>query len=434
MKVLFMVSGSLRSFQANLQTFPNHDIAVYVTRNDDDTYFNPTEMAYLFEDSRIKYLVFEDRPTIPSTYTSERQKNLYKQWFKFHRLLSCVPDTYDIYVRIRPDVCLLDTSEIMRYLSVPPQTLLVPEGSDRFGTNDQLAIGTHSQMREYSSYLRSTIPCAMERIPLRYKLVLSSAKVIAIAGDSGSGKSTLCKLLRPLFLFDKVLEFETDRYHKWERNDTHWKSMTHLNPDANYLEKLENDTFNLKLGNDIVAVDYDHTSGTFTPPQTIQPEDNILLCGLHTLYSDRLRDLSDLKIYLDTTEDLKRQWKLQRDVGERGYDPESVLAKLESRKSDYDQYVSPQKNHADIIIEMASDRLVLRVRPSICIDWVLDFPCEITRDSERIVVTFLDPTIDPRPTLLAFAQSLSLPLLQAETGFNGILQLLFVKALYRRNG
>jgi uridine kinase len=249
--------------------------------------------------------------------------------------------------------------------------------------------------------------------------VLSRAKVIAIAGDSGSGKSTLCSLIRPLFLFDKVLEYETDRYHKWERGDAHWKTTSHLHPDANHLEKLEDDTFNLKIGNTVLAVDYDHTTGTFTNPQPVEPKENILLCGLHTLYTKQLRDLSDLKIYLDTSEQLKVQWKLERDTAVRNQSPEEVLARIASRREDFKNHVDPQKEHADIIITRDADTLRVEARHQ---EWI---PGSGYWDS---------PDVDVRKDIWAFMASLDLPPIDAYPGYEGVIQLTILRALYTKHG
>lgn len=442
MKTILLVSGSLRSFRENLQSLPNWDIAVYVSRGDEDTYLHKDNYAYLFEDPRIKYLMFETLPEIPSCYVEERQRNVYKQWYKCYRLFQCVPDTYDWYVRMRPDVRLMSPIDIPHEST---NMIYIPHGNDRLGINDQLAYGSYAQMSHYMCLWKSMFidptrtseetlkhhlrDIPIQRVSLQYRLMLSNIKVIAITGDSGSGKSTFCRLVRPFFLFDKVMEFETDRYHKWERGHERWNTMSHLNPAANYLEKLEEDTFNLKLGNTIVSVEYDHKTGTFTPPQTLEPKENIMLCGLHTLYSKQLRTLSDLKLYIDTSDELKIQWKLKRDMEERGHSQDKILTSIESRRPDYEMYVSPQKEHADIVIQLSSTNLILRYQTGLSYEWVREFPCDI--DGSMIV--FSDPNVDARLAIRRFIVALDLPPVDAaeeKLGFNGILQLMFIRALY----
>ena len=88
-----------------------------------------------------------------------------------------------------------------------------------------------------------------EMINIDYGFVLSKCNVFAICGDSGSGKSTLSNLLKTYFTNSFTLE--CDRYHKWERGNDNWSKITHLNPKANYIEKMKEDVFNLKIGKEI---------------------------------------------------------------------------------------------------------------------------------------------------------------------------------------
>jgi uridine kinase len=425
MKVLLLVSGSLRSFRENLRQYPpEYDIAVYAAREEEDTYLNPQTVRFLLDEPRIKTLLVEG-PS-PDTWT-----NTQRQWHKLHRLWQAVPRTYDRYVRIRPDIFLEDP-EALRAAVTASEFLTIPDGNDRDGINDQLAIGTEAGMNAYV-FLPPETRDTSERLlaeslhlspicrgSIPYRLILSRAKVVAIAGDSGSGKSTLSSLIRPLFLFDKVLEYETDRYHKWERGDSHWQTTSHLHPDANHLEKLEDDTFNLKVGNAVFAVDYDHATGTFTPPTRVEPKENILLCGLHTLYTQQLRDLSDLKIYLDTSDDLKTAWKVQRDTTVRQQTAEDVRSKIESRRKDFDAHVEPQRQHADLII--SRDPTHLRIQAPGHRDWV---PGSGFWD---------DPSVDLRPEIQDFLASLSLPPIDATPGFDGVIQFTVLRALYTKHG
>jgi len=428
MKVLLLVSGSLRSFRENLRFLPpEYEIAVYASRDEDDTYLNPHTLRFLLEDPRIKTLLIEPPNDMCQT-------NTHRQWYKLYRLWQAAPKGYDRYVRIRPDILL--ESPLRDAVEFAEDRLVIPEGNDRDGINDQMAIGPERLMDAYVSVLgRALISSSgtsesilathlvgvpICRVPISYRLILSRAKVVAIAGDSGSGKSTLSALIRPLFLFDKVLEYETDRYHKWERGDSHWQTTSHLHPDANHLEKLEDDTFNLKIGNTVFTVDYDHSTGTFTPPARVEPKENILLCGLHTLYTQQLRDLSDLKIYLDTSEDLKTAWKLQRDTTARSQSADEVRAKIASRRRDFDDHVAPQRDHADIII--SRDATHLRIQAPGNRDWV---PGSGFWD---------DSSVDLREDIHAFLTSLRLPPIDAKPGFDGVIQLTVLRALYTKHG
>jgi uridine kinase len=189
-----------------------------------------------------------------------------------------------------------------------------------------------------------------ELINIDYKLVLSECNIIAISGDSGSGKTTLSKILNLLFEKETCI-LETDRYHKWERGNENYKTYTHLNPYANHLERMSEDVFQYKIGQNIYQVNYDHSNGKFTQKQKIENKKNLVLCGLHTLYQSSMNELLNLKIFLDTDRELIKKWKMERDVNERGYNLEKVLKQIESREKDYNEYIIQQKENADIIIQ-----------------------------------------------------------------------------------
>ena len=76
----------------------------------------------------------------------------------------------------------------------------------------------------------------------------------------------------------------------------------------------------------------------------------MFLCGLHTLYDNKIKDILDIKIYMDTDRDLIKKWKIERDVNERGYSMEKVLKQIKFREKDYEEYIIKQKENADIII------------------------------------------------------------------------------------
>jgi|LakMenEpi03Aug12_release.lakeMendotaPanAssembly.Ray.scaffolds.fasta_scaffold211144_2 uridine kinase len=176
-------------------------------------------------------------------------------------------------------------------------------------------------------------------------------KIVGIAGDSASGKTTLSKMLSNSLKSCTILE--CDRYHKWPRKDSNWKNITHLNPSANFLELLEQDLKDLKNNKIVSRRDYDHSSGQFTEEKIIYPNDILVCCGLHSLYCSDY--LFDFKIYMNTSDALKRHWKINRDVTKRGYSVEKVLEQLKIRKADYIKYIEPQKYKADLIINFFSD-------------------------------------------------------------------------------
>lgn len=176
--------------------------------------------------------------------------------------------------------------------------------------------------------------------------------VIGIAGDSGAGKDTLVKHLKDIFGYSSITHISGDDYHLWERKKPMWQVMTHLNPMANNLEKYARDLIDLCSGKAIISSHYNHQSGKFEKPQKIKGKNIIIASGLHALYLPILRENYDLKIYLDIDESLRRFFKIQRDVHERGHSIEKVMASLDARLNDYNKFIKPQMHTADLLLKL----------------------------------------------------------------------------------
>ncbi|MBL6081090.1 hypothetical protein JMJ56_24080 [Belnapia sp. T18] len=175
---------------------------------------------------------------------------------------------------------------------------------------------------------------------------------IAIAGDSGTGKDTLALAIAGLFGGGAVTNLSGDDYHLFERHGRLWQSLTHLDPRANDLDGMARDAQSLLGWKPILCRHYDHATGLFTPRRRIKATDVVLVTGLHALYSPALRASLDLAIYLDMDDELRRFFKIRRDVRERGHPVERVLASLERRRPDYERFVQPQRAHADIVFAL----------------------------------------------------------------------------------
>ena len=137
---------------------------------------------------------------------------------------------------------------------------------------------------------------------------------IGISGDSGTGKSTLSHSLNDIFGSKFTQEIYGDDYHNWERGSKEWDKQTHLNPKSNNLHKLTNDLREMINGNSIYSKNYDHISGKFNEVKIKNSSDFIIVNGLHTLFSDQLRNLFDIKIFMQMDEDLRLKLKTKRDL------------------------------------------------------------------------------------------------------------------------
>ena len=175
---------------------------------------------------------------------------------------------------------------------------------------------------------------------------------IGIAGDSGSGKDHLASALASLFGERAVTRLSGDDYHLWDRGKPMWRFVTHLNPLANDLERFGRDLVALVNGGTIRSRRYDHQRGKSGRPISVGSNDFIVASGLHALYSSSSRECYDLKIYLDMDEDLRRWFKLQRDIRHRGHSSESVMDSIVRRETDAQRFIHPQKAHADISLAL----------------------------------------------------------------------------------
>lgn len=176
--------------------------------------------------------------------------------------------------------------------------------------------------------------------------------VIGVAGDSGAGKDTFADALKGLFGSRCVASLSGDDYHLWDRQKPMWQVMTHLNPMTNDLEGFANDLISLTDGKSILSRHYDHQTGKMSRPIRIKSNDFIIASGLHALYLPILRSCYNLSIYLEIDEDLRRYFKVQRDVHQRGHSVERVLSSFERREPDSARFIRPQAAYAGLVFSL----------------------------------------------------------------------------------
>jgi len=236
--------------------------------------------------------------------------------------------------------------------------------------------------------------------------------LIGVAADSGCGKSTFMRRLTNIFGGEKVgplgggfgnggWETNTlvsdlttviclDDYHLNDRNGRKVTGLTALNPLENNFDLMYEQMNALKSGKSISKPIYNHVNGTLDTPETIEPTPIIIIEGLHPMWDERVRNLLDFSLYLDISDEVKLNWKIQRDMEERGHSLESILASIEARKPDFDAYIAPQKQFSDLTIEVLptqldpEDKKTLRVR---CIqkEGVPDFtPCYLFDEGSSV--------------------------------------------------
>mgnify|MGYP001047750963 CR=1 FL=1 len=186
--------------------------------------------------------------------------------------------------------------------------------------------------------------------------------LIGIAGGTGSGKTTLAKGLCDQLGTNSAVLIPHDCYYR-HLPDIPFKERSHLNydhPDAFETDLLVTHLRQLRAGQPIELPSYDFTTYLRTAQTTnIQPKQVVIVEGILVLAEASLRDLFDIKVYVDTDADVRVLRRMLRDIAERGRTLDSVCRQyLETVKPMHDAFVEPSKRYADIIIPRGGQNMV----------------------------------------------------------------------------
>lgn len=178
--------------------------------------------------------------------------------------------------------------------------------------------------------------------------------IIGVAGGTGSGKSTLVRRLQEAFKNDDVVTLCHDYYYK-AHPELLFEERVKLNydhPQAFDTDMLVEHIRGLKNNVPIEHPVYsfvEHDRGTESV--NVKPSKVIIIDGILIFENKELRDMMDIKVYVDTDADLRLARRIMRDVCERGRSMESVISQYTSTvKPMHDEFVEPSKRYADVII------------------------------------------------------------------------------------
>ncbi|MFZ4666109.1 MAG: phosphoribulokinase [Prochlorotrichaceae cyanobacterium] len=192
--------------------------------------------------------------------------------------------------------------------------------------------------------------------------------ILGIVGDSAAGKTTLTKGIAQILGEENVTTICTDDYHKYDRQQRKERGISALHPDCNYLDIIQQHLSLLRTGQSILKPIYNHSTGSFDPPEYIVPQRFVIVEGLLGYSTQGMRNSYDVKVYLAPPESLRTSWKVRRDTLKRGYTPEQVMEQLREREEDSELFIRPQRQWADVVVSFYptegadTDDLLLNVR------------------------------------------------------------------------
>ncbi len=179
--------------------------------------------------------------------------------------------------------------------------------------------------------------------------------ILGIVGDSAAGKTTLNGGLAKLLGEERVTSICTDDYHKYDRHERAAHNITALHPDCNYVDVMELHLERLHYGQPILKPVYDHSNGALVRPEYVKARDFVIVEGLLGYHTPVMRQFYDVKVFLNPPEPLRHFWKVKRDTAKRSYTREQVLDELVKREPDARDFIRPQRECADIVVEFHPD-------------------------------------------------------------------------------
>ena len=200
---------------------------------------------------------------------------------------------------------------------------------------------------------------------------MDNTLVIGIAGGSGSGKTTLVKKLVERF-GDDITVVSHDNYYK-RHDDLTYEERCLINydePDAFDTALMVYQLDCLRHGETVECPVYDYTvHNRSNETVRIEPRPVILVEGILIFADEALRNLMDIKIFVDTDADIRICRRIKRDVRKRERTLESVIEQYTTTvKPMHEKYVEPSKKHAHLVVleggknQVALDMLIVRIQ------------------------------------------------------------------------
>ena len=196
--------------------------------------------------------------------------------------------------------------------------------------------------------------------------------LIGITGGTGSGKSSIADAIYSSFSNECIAMIQQDMYYKDQSN---LSMEERIKTNYDHPKAFDNDLLIKHLNDLINGIPVDKPIYDFSchnrakETVRVEPRSIIIVEGILVLEDERLRDLLDIKVYVDTDADIRILRRLVRDINERGRTVDSVIEQyLSTVKPAHDQFIEPYKKYADIIMpeggqnEVAIDIVITKIK------------------------------------------------------------------------
>ncbi|NLQ43094.1 uridine kinase [Streptococcus mutans] len=186
--------------------------------------------------------------------------------------------------------------------------------------------------------------------------------IIGVTGGSGSGKTSVSRAILANFPNAKIAMIEHDSYYKDQSHLTFEERVTtnYDHPLAFETDLLINHLKELIADRPVDIPIYDYTQHTRSEKSYRQePQDVFIVEGILVLEDQRLRDLMDIKLFVDTDDDIRIIRRIKRDMQERGRSLDSIIEQYTRVvKPMHHQFIEPTKRYADIVVPEGVSNLV----------------------------------------------------------------------------
>lgn len=178
--------------------------------------------------------------------------------------------------------------------------------------------------------------------------------IIGVTGGSASGKTSVSQAILSMFKDENIAMIEHDSYYK-DQSQLTFEERTKTNYDhplAFDTDYLIAQLKELQNGRAVDIPTYDYTNHTRSEKTYRQePVDVLIVEGILVLENEKLRNLMDIKVFVDTDDDVRILRRIRRDIEERGRTLDSVITQyMDAVKPMYHQFIEPTKRYADVII------------------------------------------------------------------------------------